>query len=116
MRDFKIAVIPGDGIGKEDLAHYMMVGEAPAQRMIPYFWSDQYGKKIQVLGHPHPRDDVEMVSGGVEEAKWVGVYSRDGVVTGVVSLSHPRALMLSKVLLDATTTIDEALQSAPWAN
>ena len=27
---------------------------------VPYFWSDQYGKKIQMLGHPDPSDDVTL--------------------------------------------------------
>ena len=29
--------------------------------MVPYFWSDQYGKKIQMLGHPEPTDEVVLV-------------------------------------------------------
>jgi hypothetical protein len=83
---------------------------------VPYFWSDQYAKKIQLLGHPRPDDDVVRVSGSDEEAKWLALYSRDGVVTGVVTLSQPRGLMLSKVLLEESTTLDEALLRAPWAS
>ena len=30
---------------------------------MPYFWSDQIGKKIQLLGHPHPTDEVTLVTG-----------------------------------------------------
>jgi hypothetical protein len=32
-----------------------------------------------------------------------------------LALSHPRALMLSKHLLDASTTLAQALDEAPWA-
>ena len=83
--------------------------------MVPYFWSDQYAKKIQLLGHPRPADDVVRVTGSAEEAAWLALYSRDGVVTGVVTLSQPRGLMLSKGLLEEVTTLDEALRRAPWA-
>jgi NADPH-dependent 2,4-dienoyl-CoA reductase/sulfur reductase-like enzyme len=96
------------------LAHFWVTGEGSHELMVPYFWSDQYGKKIQLLGHPRPDDDVVRVSGSPEEGKWLAIYSRGGVVTGVVTLSHPRALMLSKHLLEAPSTLALALDDAPW--
>ena len=96
------------------LAHCWMDEEAaPA---VPYFWSDQYGKKIQMLGHPHPEDEVVMVSGSVDELKWLALYVRDHVVTGILALSNPRGLATAKVLLDTLTTIDDAISRAPWAS
>jgi 3-phenylpropionate/trans-cinnamate dioxygenase ferredoxin reductase component len=86
-----------------------------APDMVPYFWSDQYGKKIQMLGHPHPDDDIVKVAGSDEEGKWLALYSRAGVVTGILSLSQPRWLMVSKVLLDEETTLSQAMQMQPWA-
>lgn len=74
-----------------------MSGEHPTTFMVPYFWSDQYGKKIQMLGHPHPSDDVVLVS-------------------GVVALSHPRGLALAKPLLESPTTLDDALNRSPWSS
>ncbi len=97
------------------LAHYWTTGEGSTSLMVPYFWSDQYGKKIQMLGHPRPDDDVVCVSGSPDEGKWLALYSRGGVVTGIVTLSQPRALMLSKHLLESPTTLDRALDDAPWA-
>jgi NADPH-dependent 2,4-dienoyl-CoA reductase/sulfur reductase-like enzyme len=97
------------------LAHYWMTGLPTRTPLVPYFWSDQYGKKIQMLGHARPSDDVVLVSGRGEDGKWVAVYSREGVVTGLLALSHPRALMLSKHLLEAPTTLEAAQDEAPWA-
>jgi NADPH-dependent 2,4-dienoyl-CoA reductase/sulfur reductase-like enzyme len=96
------------------LAHYWMTGEGAAALMVPYFWSDQYGKKIQMLGHAGPDDEVVRVSGSLEEGKWLALYSRGGVVTGIVTLSQPRALMLSKHLLESPSTLEGALSDAPW--
>lgn len=96
------------------LARYWTTGEGPSAIMVPYFWSDQYGKKIQLLGHPHPSDEVTMVSGSSEEGKWLALYVRDGFVTGILALSQPRALMLSKELLHRPTTFDDAMGLAPW--
>ncbi len=99
----------------QSLAHYWMTGEGAEKLMVPYFWSDQYGKKIQMLGHARPDDEVVRVSGSPEEGKWLALYSRGGVVTGIVTLSQPRALMLTRHLLEEPSTLEKALHDAPWA-
>lgn len=96
------------------LAKYWTNGKVPTQMMVPYFWSDQYGKKIQMLGHPRADDDVVRVSGSDEESKWLALYSRHGVVSGIVTLNNPRDLMLSKPLLEESISLEEALKKAPW--
>lgn len=96
------------------LAHYWTRGSAPDSALVPYFWSDQYGKKIQMLGHARPSDDVVLVTGDAGEYKWVALYSREGVVTGAVALNQPRALMLCKPLLEVTTSLEDALAQKPW--
>lgn len=95
------------------LARHWMTGERSA-RLVPYFWSDQYGKKIQMLGHPRPDDEVVRVK-DVGAGQWLAMYTREGVVTGLIALSQPRALMLSKSLLEGETTREEALALAPWS-
>jgi NADPH-dependent 2,4-dienoyl-CoA reductase/sulfur reductase-like enzyme len=96
------------------LAHFWTTGEGASELLVPYFWSDQYGKKIQMLGHARPDDDVVRVSGSPEEGKWLALYSRGGVVTGIVTLSQPRGLMLSKHLLESPSTLAGALRDTPW--
>jgi 3-phenylpropionate/trans-cinnamate dioxygenase ferredoxin reductase subunit len=98
------------------LAHIWMGGDSVTSTMVPYFWSDQYGKKIQQIGHPHPTDDVVRVSGSPEEGKWLALFSRQGAVTGAVALSNPRGLALSRGLLESPTTLDQALASSPWGS
>lgn len=97
------------------LADFWVSGDRETTSMVPYFWSDQYGKKLQLLGHPHPSDDVLRVSGSPDEGKWLALFSRRGFVTGVVTLSQPRALALSRGLLERPTTLEEALSAAPWS-
>lgn len=97
-----------------ELAHFWMSGERSKGVMVPYFWSDQYGQKIQMLGHPHPSDDVVLVSGSPDEGRWLAIYSRDHLVSGLLSLSHPRHLALAKPLLESPTKLNDALASASW--
>ncbi len=95
------------------LAKYWVTGKASAP-LVPYFWSDQYGKKIQMLGHPSPSDSVHLVNGSLEGGKWLALYERNGIITGVITLNQPRALMVSKPLLEQETSLNDALERAPW--
>jgi NADPH-dependent 2,4-dienoyl-CoA reductase/sulfur reductase-like enzyme len=97
------------------LGHYLVTGESRDSLLVPYFWSDQYGQKIQTLGHARPSDSVHRVSGSPEEGTWVALYSRDDIVTGVIALNRPRALMLSRHLLERKTNLSDALAEVPWS-
>ncbi len=94
------------------LARHWVSG-ATQSSFVPYFWSDQYGRKIQLLGHPHPGDDVTRVDER-DDGRWLALYSHDGVVTGVVGLNMPRQLTLSRPLLESSTPIENATRAAPW--
>jgi 3-phenylpropionate/trans-cinnamate dioxygenase ferredoxin reductase component len=96
------------------LARHWMTDEPP-KLLIPYFWSDQYGQKIQLLGHPSPDDEVDVVEGRVEEAKWLALFHRGDIVSGIVTLNNPRGLMLSRLLLEEPTTLAHAIATAPWS-
>ncbi len=97
------------------LAHEWVTGVVASAPLVPYFWSDQYAKKLQMLGHVRASDDVVQVIGGTEEGKWLALYSRDGIVNGIVALGQPRALMLTRHFLEVPTSLEQALELAPWA-
>jgi 3-phenylpropionate/trans-cinnamate dioxygenase ferredoxin reductase subunit len=57
---------------------------------IPYFWSDQYGVRIQFAGTVHPDDDVRITDGAVDDRCFVAQYERAGQLVGVLAFNHPR--------------------------
>lgn len=59
---------------------------------VPYFWSDQYGLKLQSFGLPGPDDEFVVVDGSLAERRFVGAYLRAGVVTGALGVGMPRQL------------------------
>jgi 3-phenylpropionate/trans-cinnamate dioxygenase ferredoxin reductase component len=63
---------------------------------VPYFWSDQYGVRIQFAGEAHPEDEVVIVEGSEEDRCLVANYVRAGHVVGVLSLNQPRAFARAK--------------------
>ncbi len=95
------------------LARQLMSSAPERFAVTPYFWSDQYGKKIQILGRPHRDDDVEIVLEG-DDGRFLALYSREGYVSALCALSLPRALMMSKSLVDDHVTVVDALRTAPW--
>lgn len=58
---------------------------------LPYFWSDQYGVRIQFAGSVHPDDDVTIIDGAVEDRRFLAHYERHGQPVGVLAFNNPRA-------------------------
>ncbi|MEV0373791.1 FAD-dependent oxidoreductase [Streptomyces sp. NPDC050636] len=67
----------------------------------PYFWSDQYGSRIQLAGHRGPKDTVRIIEGGPEEGSLLAVYERDGELTAAFAVNRPRPFMRLRRRLSA---------------
>ena len=83
--------------------------EAPSFVPIPYFWSDQYGLRFQVLGNPGGGDEVQITEGSLDEGKFVALFGRAGRLRAVMAIGKPRQLMGFRPLLHAGCSWDDAL-------
>lgn len=79
---------------------------------VPYFWSDQYGTKIQYVGHGRDGDEVRVVHGSVDDRRFTALYGRDGRLVAALSFAMPARLMRYQRLLADGATFDEALDTA----
>jgi NADPH-dependent 2,4-dienoyl-CoA reductase/sulfur reductase-like enzyme len=61
---------------------------------VPYFWSDQYGRKLQLCGAPGPETFRRETARGA-----LVCFGRDDELTGVLSISNPRALAQGRRLI-----------------
>jgi NADPH-dependent 2,4-dienoyl-CoA reductase/sulfur reductase-like enzyme len=86
--------------------------EAPAFSPVPYFWSDQFGIRFQVLGNPSGEDDVVITEGTPEEGKFLAVFGRAGRLRAVMAIGKPRQLMGFRPLLQTGCSFKEALAQA----
>lgn len=95
-------------------ARSLLAGRADAARFetVPYFWSDQYGVRIQVIGRPEPTDDIEVVDGSLGDGRFVALYGRAGRLAAALAISRPRQLMAYRPLLAAGASLSEALALA----
>jgi NADPH-dependent 2,4-dienoyl-CoA reductase/sulfur reductase-like enzyme len=57
---------------------------------VPYFWTDQFGTKIQVHGFIPAEAEVTVVAGDPADRRFVARYSKDGAVTGVLGWNMPK--------------------------
>ncbi len=56
---------------------------------VPWFWSDQYDRKIQFAGRATAGDEVLVVEGSLEEQRFVALFGRGGRVIGVLGMNRP---------------------------
>ncbi|MFJ4366572.1 NAD(P)/FAD-dependent oxidoreductase [Streptomyces chartreusis] len=63
---------------------------APGVPRPPYFWSDQYGVKIQFAGHAAGADSVTIEDGTPDERNVLAVYRRSGIPVAVLGMNQPR--------------------------
>ncbi|MFF7985282.1 NAD(P)/FAD-dependent oxidoreductase [Streptomyces sp. NPDC007901] len=62
----------------------------PGVPRAPYFWSDQYGVKIQFVGNAAGADSVTVEAGSTEERSFLAVYRQAGRQVAVLGMNQPR--------------------------
>lgn len=68
----------------------------------PYFWSDQYGVKIQFAGHAAGADSVTIEQGAADDRDVLAVYRRAGHPVAVLGMNQPRLFTRWRKQLAAT--------------
>jgi NADPH-dependent 2,4-dienoyl-CoA reductase/sulfur reductase-like enzyme len=70
-----------------------LLGTPPSGRSpsaVPYFWSDQYGVRIQFAGHRTDGDTVRIVEGEPDDRSFLAVYERDGRPVAVLGMDQAK--------------------------
>lgn len=73
-------------------------GEDVAYTQVPWFWSDQYDLKLQIVGLSEGYDDV-VIRGNPAERSFSCLYLRDGHLIAVDAINAPRDFVQSKPLI-----------------
>ncbi|MBR8642134.1 FAD-dependent oxidoreductase [Streptomyces tuirus] len=77
---------------------------------VPYFWSDQYGAKIQAYGYLRDHDEARVLRSDLTERQFLVAYRRGDRLTGVLAMGQtPRALRAWRGLIASGATWDTAL-------
>ena len=98
----------GEEMRIEHWTHAIEMGEAAARRLlatpatatpfapVPYVWTDQYDRKLQMAGHIRPDDLMEIIQGSLEERRFVAIFGREGRLTGALAMNRPAAVIRLK--------------------
>jgi NADPH-dependent 2,4-dienoyl-CoA reductase/sulfur reductase-like enzyme len=78
---------------------------------VPYFWSDQYDRKIQFIGRARPHDEIVIVDGSVADRRLTALYRRADRVVACLAVNQPRALIKYRKLLAAGASWEGALSA-----
>ncbi len=89
----------GELMRVEHWEHALKMGAHAARRLlagegggdpfgtVPWFWSDQYDRKIQLAGRPRADDQIAVVAGSLAERRFCVLYGRAGKVTAVLAMN-----------------------------
>jgi NADPH-dependent 2,4-dienoyl-CoA reductase/sulfur reductase-like enzyme len=69
---------------------------------VPWFWSDQFDRKIQLAGRPSAGDEFVLVDGTVEERRFAALFRRGDRCTAVLGVNRPRHVMQARMKLAET--------------
>jgi NADPH-dependent 2,4-dienoyl-CoA reductase/sulfur reductase-like enzyme len=68
-------------------------GRQRAAERQPYFWSDQYGRTLQLAGHTAGAHSVTIEEGSVADFDFLAVYRRGERPVAVLALGQPRSFL-----------------------
>ena len=83
-------------------------GELTEYRPLPYFWSEQAGVRIQVLGRPEPTEEPQAVHVESPRPAVVYLYGEPERLTAAVSFGAPARLMKLRPLILRGASLAEA--------
>ncbi len=79
---------------------------------VPFFWSEQYDRRIQFLGRASADDEVHLIAGSIAERKYAALFSRNGKLRGVLGLSMPKLVMPYRAKLIEGISLEDAIAMA----
>ncbi|WP_329322802.1 MULTISPECIES: NAD(P)/FAD-dependent oxidoreductase [unclassified Streptomyces] len=90
-----------------------IIGESPvAYDPVPYFWSEQFGRFVQYVGH-HVPADTTVWRGDSSGAAWTVCWLRDSRLVALLAVGRPRDLAQGRRLIEAGVTLDPEILSDP---
>ncbi len=104
-----------NAVGSGTAAAHTLLGSPAPWAPVPWFWSDQYDRKIQLAGWTRAGDEVRVVEGSIEERRFVALYGREGRLVGVLGFNRPAKVIGWRAKIEAGLSWDDALADAASA-
>ncbi|MDC0591121.1 FAD-dependent oxidoreductase [Gammaproteobacteria bacterium] len=92
-----------------------IINQSLAYNQIPWFWSDQYDHKLQIVGLSGDHDKVIM-RGDMSEAKFMLFYTKEDKLIAVDAVNNSKEFLICKKLVANKVTIKPDEISNPATN
>ncbi len=87
-----------------EIAARGLLGEEAACEALPWFWTDQHGVNLQVLGYGEPWDQ-EVLRGRPEDGAFVAFYLREGRIVMASLINSGRERRAVKQLMESGSAV-----------
>lgn len=89
-----------------------ILGGAETYDPVPYFWSEQFGRMLQYVGH-HGAADELIWRGDPAADEWAACWVSGGRLTAVLAVGRPRDMLQGRRLIAARAAVDAARVADP---
>ena len=98
-------------------ARRLLEGDGPGTPYapVPWFWSDQYDRKIQMAGRPSPDHDIAVVAGDPASGRFCALYGKDGRVMAALGMNMPAQVVRYRKAISQGLAWETALADAEAA-
>ena len=88
-------------------------GEQPDEySAVPFFWSEQYGTRLQFLGRAAGDDEVRIVKGSVADRSFLALYGSHGKLRGALGVAMSKPVMQCRRFLLDKLSFADAIEAA----
>ncbi|MBK6668669.1 MAG: FAD-dependent oxidoreductase [Actinobacteria bacterium] len=85
-------------------------GDAPQPfASVPWFWSDQYDRKLQMAGRPSGNDEAVVIDGELGAERFAVAFRRGDRCTGVLACNRPRLAVVSRTRMTQSLAWDHVV-------
>lgn len=85
-----------------------LFGRVEPYRMVPWFWSDQYDLKLQMVGVSGAHDQLVFRGDPATQRSFAAFYLKEGKLIAADTVSRPQDFMFAKKLVAEGAVIDPA--------
>lgn len=107
QRRIRLESVPNASEGAR-VAAATICGKDMVHDGVPWFWSDQYDLKLQMVGINQGHDKV-VIRGSMEDNNFSAFYLANGVVIAVDAVNRPQDFMVGKKIVAARLALDPAV-------
>ncbi len=95
-----------------DVAAANLLGGEAVYDPVPYFWSEQFGRMLQYIGH-HGAADRLIWRGDPAQRSWSACWLLDGRLTALLAVDRPRDLSQGRRVASSGARVDPARLADP---